>query len=103
MSNQKHPKPSGRAAFDERGNATWEWRSDTDPLTDDIDTQRLRALGADLNCESELEPSVAESYDPYNRSTPAPIDESRTKRRTLADLRRLSEEITAARRKRDHK
>lgn len=103
MNDRKPRHPSGRAAFDERGNATWEWRSDTGPLTDDIDTQRLRALGADLNCESELERSDAESYDPYNRSIPAPTDETRPKRRTLADLRRLSEEITAARRKRDRK
>ncbi|MGC8520040.1 MAG: hypothetical protein ACP5P4_16215 [Steroidobacteraceae bacterium] len=103
MNDRKPRQPSGRAAFDERGNATWEWRSETGPLTDDIDTQRLRALGADLNCESELEPNDADAYDPYNRSTPAPTDETRPKRRTLADLRRLSEEITAARRKRDRK
>jgi hypothetical protein len=40
-------KPSGRAAYDERGNPVWEWQLETGVYSRDISTQRLKKL--DLN------------------------------------------------------
>lgn len=39
--------PSGRVAYDERGNSVWEWRLETGVYSRDISTQRLKKL--DLN------------------------------------------------------
>jgi hypothetical protein len=39
-------KASGRASFDERGNAVWEWQTEEGEFSQDVDTQRLRTLQA---------------------------------------------------------
>ena len=46
MSKQKFDpqQPSGRIAFDDRGRAVWQWRTDTGDFKSDIDTQTVRAL-----------------------------------------------------------
>ena len=98
---QKSRAPSGRAAFDDRGNATWEWHGATGLREQDIDTQRLRTIGADLSLEGDHGPDGLAPHDPYNRSGHLESDQPRPKKRTLDDLRRLSEEIIAARRKKD--
>ncbi len=86
--------PSGRVAFDDRGNATWEWRSEAAGLGGDIDTGRLKAIGADLSIACDRVPETP--HDPYNRSAPAPSGQARPRKRSLDDLRRLSQEIKAA-------
>ncbi len=101
MSTHKPRKPSGRVAFDERGNATWEWQGETGGFDRDIDTQRLRTLGSDLSCDGNDLRDPAPPHDPYNRSTLAADGQPRPRKRTLDDLRRLSEEIKAAREKKD--
>ena len=101
MSAHKPRKPSGRVAFDERGNATWEWQSESGRFRRDIDSERLRKIGSDLICGEDHLPDPAPPHDPYNRATLPADGQSRPKKRTLDDLRRLSEEIKAARGKKD--
>ena len=94
-------KPSGRVAFDERGNATWEWEGETGRFDRDIDTQRLRTMGSDLSCDDDHLRDPVPPHDPYNKSSVPADGQSRPRKRTLDDLRRLSEEIKAAREKKD--
>ncbi len=103
MKSHKFRKSSGRVTFDPRGNATWEWRDATGTFHRAVDTQRLKALGADLSFEGDPASNDALTHDPYNRSPLARPDELRPRRRSLDDLRRLSEEIKAARTKEDPK
>lgn len=95
-----HPlgKSSGRVEFDDRGNAKWEWHDVTGPSEDDIDTQRLETIGADLSVEGEHVPDSSLTHDPYNRPAHPGASQLGPKKRTLDDLRRLSEEIIASRR-----
>ena len=101
MSTRKPRKPSGRIAFDERGNATWEWQGETGQFDRDIDTQRLKTIGSDLSCDGDELHDPASPHDPYNRSTLPADGRSLQRKRTLDDLRKLSEEIKAAREKKD--
>ena len=103
MKAHKPRKSFGRVTFDPRGNATWEWRDATGTLPPAVDTQRLKSLGADLSFEGAPESNDALSHDPYNRSSLPRSSELRPRRRSLDDLRRLSEEIKAARTKEDPK
>jgi hypothetical protein len=97
----KHSKfdpqqPSGRIAFDDRGKAVWEWRTATGDYKSDVDTQTVRALqdSADVNLAG-AQPAVP-NLDPYSSAdSPRPVDKGR--RRTLDDMRKLSEEIKRAR------
>lgn len=99
MSTHKPRKSSGRVAFDEQGNATWEWLSETGRFIRDIDTQKLKTIAADLSCDGSPAPSHAPPDDPYNRSTLPSRNQRHAKKRTLDDMRRLSDEIKAAREK----
>ena len=93
----KHPKfdpqqPSGRIAFDDRGKAVWEWRTATGDYKADVDTQTVRALqdSADVKLAGAQPP--APNLDPYSTAdSPRPVDKAR--RRTLDDMRKLSEQI----------
>lgn len=102
----KAQQPSGRVGFDDRGQAVWEWRTDTGEFQTDIDTQQVKALqestGNSLSIEDELPNSRPVNHDPYStaaeprqpfRRTPSPAEEKKPQRRTLDDMRRLSEEI----------
>jgi hypothetical protein len=40
-------KRSGRASFDERGNAVWEWQLETGVYSRDVSTQKLKKLELD--------------------------------------------------------
>jgi hypothetical protein len=88
----KEPEPkSGRVAFDERGMPTWEWRVDTGTFSRDIDTQRIRQLQEDAAVILQDEPVPTLGVDPYSVATP--VAPQTTSRRTLDDMRKLSEEI----------
>jgi hypothetical protein len=89
--------PSGRIAFDDRGNARWEWRTETGDFKSDIDTRTVRALQESTDeTLGGTQPSPISSGDPY-RTADAPPAGGKTPRRTLDDMRRLSEEIKRAR------
>ena len=91
--------PSGRIAFDARGNAVWEWRTETGEFKSDVDTQTVRALQEGTNGKLGVVPtptpnSQTVNHDPYSTAAaPKPQE----KRRTLDDMRKLSEEIKRAR------
>ncbi len=98
MSTHKPHKPrmpSGRVAFDDRGNATWEWHGEIGKSGGDIDAQQLRAIAAGLSCEADHGPGGAPAHDPYNRVTAPESKRPRPRKRSIDDLRRLSEEIKA--------
>jgi hypothetical protein len=89
----KDPDPkSGRVAFDDRGCSTWEWRLDTGTFSRDIDTHRLRQLQEDAAVTLKDEPAPPPvGVNPYSVTTP--VESKKTPRRTLDDMRKLSEEI----------
>ena len=89
--------PSGRIAFDDRGNARWEWRTETGNFKADIDTHKVRALQESTDeTLGATQASSIPSCDPY-RTADAPRVAQKSPRRTLDDMRRLSEEIKRAR------
>lgn len=92
----KPGRPSGRVVFDDRGNASWGWSGEAGGFEDEIDTHQLKAIGADLDCEGGRAAN-APLHDPYNRTIAPRSDPSRPKRRSLDDLRKLSEEIKSSR------
>ena len=77
-------KPSGRPISDAKGNRTWEWHSNSK-----VDTGVVKALGDDLSIES----SSVQGSNPYEQDTNKPPREGEKKRRTLDDMRRLSDTI----------
>lgn len=88
-------KHTGRAVVDENGKSKWEWLSDTGTYRPDIDTARLQALAADLSCD-DLVKLEARASNPYNKATVREVGPGKgVKRRSLDDMRRLSEEIKA--------
>lgn len=86
MPNKPPRKLTGRATVDENGNRTWTWHSD-----DLVDTATVRALGEELSLDVPAADPAAANQNPYDRSMPAATDGQ--KRRTLDDMRRLSEHI----------
>ncbi len=91
------PVPSGRIAFDDRGTAVWEWRTDTGTFKADIDTQQVRALQDATNVSINETPSPKASDNPYSTGDKREVIAKRAPRRTLDDMRKLSEEIKRAR------
>lgn len=83
---------SGKVVQNDAGNATWQFKLDDGTFSSDVDTQRaLKALNADdlaLFDDTVKQPILS---DPYNKSGSAPKADK--PRRTLDDLRKLSEEI----------
>ncbi|HEY6924960.1 MAG TPA: hypothetical protein VI653_15905 [Steroidobacteraceae bacterium] len=100
MSKKFDPQaPSGRIAFDSRGNAVWEWRTQTGDFKSDVDTQTVKALQEDTSGQLGVVPtptpnSQKVSHDPYST---ADGPRAPQKRRTLDDMRKLSEEIKRTR------
>jgi hypothetical protein len=95
---------SGRIAFDDRGNAVWQWRSDTGTYKSDIDTRQVRALQEATTVELGGEPQAAApaarpSNDPYSTADAHHLLAKKAPRRTLDDMRKLSEEIKRNRQK----
>jgi hypothetical protein len=88
----KDPDPkSGRVVFDDRGRSTWEWRLDTGTFSREIDTQRLRQLQEEAAVTLNDNPVSPAGVDPY--SVTSPLAPQKAPRRTLDDMRKLSEEI----------
>ena len=95
MSKVPPRKPQGRSVTDENGNRTWTWH------TEDIDTKTVRALGEGLSLDGpEEKPGQGEGLNPYDRihagkTLPQPglPEKPAPRRRTLDDMRRLSEQI----------
>ncbi len=96
---------SGRTVFDERGNAVWQWRDGTGEYSSDVDTSRVRAIQdatqehLALSLGSEKGPSVqpGQGLDPYSSADKPAESTKAASRRTLSDMRKLSEEIVRAR------
>jgi len=83
---------SGRVSFDDRGQSTWEWRVDEGTFSRQIDTQRLKQLQEEAGVSLKEEaPAAPAGINPY--SVPTPLPAEKKPRRTLDDMRRLSEEI----------
>jgi hypothetical protein len=89
----KKPDPqSGRVAYDDRGQPVWEWRVGTGEFSRDVDTKQVRQLQEDASAELGKEPAPrVEGFDPYSTATSPGLSEK--PRRTLDDMRKLSEEI----------
>lgn len=100
MSKKPEDKLSGRAVADEKGNQKWVWKSDKS-----IDTAVVRALGEGLTLEGPASANPESGSNPYDRTQPgrrpqvAPADKEPAKRRTLDDMRKLSEAIKRAKQK----
>jgi hypothetical protein len=88
--------PPGRIAFDDSGYARWEWRTETGSFKPDIDTQKMRVLQQPTDAQPDVTQASPPSGDPY-RTADAPRVPEKTPRRTLDDMRKLSEEIKRAR------
>jgi hypothetical protein len=97
MSKKMPSKLSGRAVADEKGNQKWVWDSEGDT----VDTAVIRSLGEGLSLEAPAAPVKTQGSNPYERANMTPGDEVATKRRTLDDMRRLSESIKSKKRTRD--
>ena len=115
MSKKPADKISGRAVADEKGNQKWVWQSEGEKA---VDTAVVKALGEGLSLEEGPVPGKAGAgagSNPYDRANPAnsyerasaqgrtppPSSEPPAKRRTLDDMRKLSEEIKRAKLKTD--
>lgn len=95
MSKKPPNKMSGRAVADEKGNRKWVW----DSGQKDIDTTVVKALGEGLSLQDGPIPGspTQGGANPYDRAQPAAGDA--TKRRTLDDMRKLSEAIKRSKQK----
>jgi hypothetical protein len=89
MSKKTDPK-SGRVAYDERGQPVWEWCVTTGVFSRDVDTVQVKKLQEEASLELPPAPA-AEGFDPYSRDTAGGA--AQKPRRTLDDMRKLSEEI----------
>ena len=99
-SKNEQSTPSGRIAFDDRGQAVWEWRTDTGNFKADIDTKQVKALQESTDVSLGEEPTPPISDNPYSTGDKRELIAKRAPRRTLDDMRKLSEEI---KRSRNHK
>jgi hypothetical protein len=114
-------KRSGRASFDDRGNAVWEWQLETGVYSRDVSTQKLKKLELDELSIAETainkrpsglgndKPKPGGGFNPYDNSPQigggsSPYDNARNlgdklrgkpaeQSRSPADMRRLSEAI----------
>jgi hypothetical protein len=96
MSRKPDPQ-SGRVTYDERGQPVWEWRVGAGVFSREVDTVQVKQLqeAASVKLEPAVPPPV-EGFDPYSSSTTRGAPNK--PRRTLDDMRKLSEEIKKNRR-----
>jgi hypothetical protein len=80
--NDSQPAPSGRIAFDDRGKAVWEWRTDTGTFKADIDSQQVRALQDATNASIGEVPTPGPSDNPYSTGDKREVIAKRAPRRT---------------------
>jgi len=92
MSKKRDAKISGRAVADEKGNQKWVWQS---AEAGDVDTAVVRALGEGLTLDGSIPgaSSPGGGSNPYDSSRSLAADKEPAKRRTLDDMRKLSEAI----------
>jgi len=86
----------GRVVLDDRGNPVAEREVATGEFKSDIDTRKLRALRADDLKLLDTVRMRAAKFNPYDTAAVRPVVKA-TRRKTLDDLRRLSEEIKRTR------
>jgi hypothetical protein len=79
---------SGRAVPNEQGNVTWEWQTD---IT--VDTVVVHSLGENLALEGVGSRLPGGGTNPYDQSSTVNSTEGTARRRTLDDMRLLSEDI----------
>ena len=111
-------KSSGRPTFDSRGNAVWEWKTETGQFSIDVSTQRLKKLEApELSLDETVRikklggPGLRDDtlpgggFNPYDRATPPnktaawpegphkkpPVTAPVAPRKPVKDLKRLQE------------
>jgi hypothetical protein len=91
---KKPDSKSGRVTFDERGQSVWEWRVDTDEYSSDVDTKTVRQIQEEVNVTLVEDAPVTgpKGFDPYS-TVGGPSQPLKKERRTLDDMRKLSEEI----------
>src|ERR1700753_366778 len=89
MSKKPADKPTGRPVDDEKGNRVWKWGSGEQ----DVETATVRALGAELTLAPSHPGARADDATPHNRAALSPRPADLTKRRSLDDMRVLSEKI----------
>lgn len=94
MSKKTSSKLSGRAVVDEKGNQRWVW----DSAAENVDTAVVRALGEELTLEGQALSGSTSGSNPYDRTDMTLGGEPGTKRRTLDDMRKLSESIKRTKR-----
>jgi hypothetical protein len=94
MAKKTESKLSGRAVVDEKGNQTWVWDSEGE----NVDTAVVRALGEGLSLEGSTPATPTDGSNPYDRTDMTPADKPGAKRRTLDDMRKLSESIKRTKR-----
>ena len=87
-------KKSGRVVFDDRGNSQWEWKTQTGEFKSDIDTQNLKKLTDTPLSLTDAQASPTDS-NPYYQSDQGKSDKTQ-KRKSVDDLRQLSEQIKGA-------
>jgi hypothetical protein len=89
---QKKPTPplTGRPVSDEIGNQTWQWDAQGE-----IDTAVVRALGETLALDESGDGRPTNGSNPYDQ-TLNPASALPSQRRTLDDMRNLSDEIKRA-------
>lgn len=94
---RKKANQSGRVAFDERGCAIWEWRTEDDQFARDIETARFKALQDDALTLANTGEQVAPQFgfNPYDTGRGM---QPTGRRRSLDDMRALNEQIKAKQR-----
>ena len=76
----------GRPVRDVNGNQTWQWDADVD-----VDTGLVRTLGEGITLDEANAAGAAKDSNPYEQTVT--VSESLVKRRTLDDMRALSDKI----------
>jgi hypothetical protein len=104
MTNSTKPynqTPTGRISFNERRDALLEQRTDTGAFEADIDTQELKvpqeSTDVKLGDESATKSAQRPDNNPYSTLDTLHTLSRKKPRRTLDDMRKLSEEIKKAR------
>jgi hypothetical protein len=92
MATKKDKILSGRAVPNEQGNVTWEWQTD---IT--VDTVVVHSLGENLALEGVGSRLPGGGTNPYDQSSTVISTEGTARRRTLDDMRLLSEDIKRSR------
>lgn len=99
-------KPTGRVSFDSRGQAIWEWEIAPGVFSRDVGTGKFPGIDADsgLSLQEPVDgtPVRAGAGKPGTAGDPRNSDQAQAKasekpRKSLDDLRRLSEEIKRTR------